>query len=161
MTIKEFLKEKDLLCVVQGKDLSERIVAALGNCPMWEDVDVFKDEIGEEWNNLAATEHCRMLVDSCKKDSPYVLLYCDVAEYRCEDTESPVTVAKLREFLSCFTCSEWDSTSWISKQPEFYSERIVTVFPNGVVEYSAKETNESSKHFMLIPGEVWDGIDYE
>ena len=161
MTIKEFLKEKDLLCVVQGKDLSERIVAALGNCPMWEDVDVFKDEIGEEWNDLAATEHCRMLVDSCKKDSPYIVLYCDVAEYRCEDTESPVTVAKLREFLSCFTCFEWNSSSWISKQPEFYSERIVTVFPNGVVEYSAKETNESSKHFMLIPGEVWDGIDYE
>jgi hypothetical protein len=161
MTIKEFLKEKDLLCVVQGKDLSERIVAALGNCPMWEDVDVFKDEIGEEWNDLAATEHCRMLVDSCKKDSSYVLLYCDVAEYRCDDSESPVSVAKLREFLSCFTCFEWDSSSWISKQPEFYSERIVTVFPNGVVEYSAKETNESSKHFMLIPGEVWDGIDYE
>lgn len=161
MTIKEFLKEKDLLCVVQGKDLSERIVAALGNCPMWEDVDVFKDEIGEGWNDLAATEHCRMLVDSCKKDSPYVLLYCDVAEYRCEDLESPVTVAKFREFLSCFTCSEWDSSSWISKQPEFYSERIVTVFPNGVVEFSAKETNEFPKHFMLIPQNVWDGIDYE
>ena len=161
MTIKEFLKAKNLFCVVQGKDLSERIVAALGNCPMWEDVDVFKDEIGEEWNDLAATEHCRMLVDSCKKDSPYVLLYCDVAEYRCEDLESPVTVAKFREFFSCFTCFEWESSSWISKQPEFYSERIVTVFPNGVVEFSAKETNESPKHFMLIPGEVWDSIDYE
>ena len=61
--------------------------------------------------------------NSCKKDSPYIVLYCDVAEYRCEDTESPVTVAKLREFLSCFTCSEWDSTSWISKYPDFYSEK--------------------------------------
>lgn len=161
MTIKEFLKAKDLFCVVHGKKLSERIVAALGNCPMWEDVDVFKDEVGEEWDDFAATEHCRLLVYSCKKDSPYVLLYCDVAEYRCEDTESPVTVAKLREFLSCFTCFEWNSTSWISKYPDFYSERIVTVFPNGVVECSAKETNEYPKHFMLIPGEVWNGIDYE
>ena len=161
MTIKEFLKEKDLFCVVHGKELSERIVAALGNCPMWEDVDVFKDEIGEEWDDFAATEHCRLLVNSCKKDSPYIVLYCDVAEYRCEDLESPVTVAKFREFLSCFTCFEWDSSSWISKQPEFYSERIVTVFPNGVVEFSAKETNEFPKHFMLIPQNVWDGIDYE
>ena len=161
MTIKEFLKAKTLFCVVQGKDLSERIVAALGNCPMWEDVDVFKDEIGEEWDNLTVTEHCQLLVNSCKKDSPYIVLYCDVAEYRCEDPESSVKVAKLREFFSCFTCFEWESSSWISKQPEFYSERIVTVFPNGVVEYSAKETSEYPKHFMLIPGEVWDGIDYE
>ena len=99
--------------------------------------------------------------NSCKKDSPYVLLYCDVAEYRCDDSESPVSVAKLREFLSCFTCFEWDSSSWISKYPDFYSEKTVKAFTNGVVEFSAKETNESPKHFMLIPGEVWDGIDYE
>ena len=161
MTIKEFLKAKDLFCIVQGEELSERIIAALGNCPMWEDVDVFKDEVGDEWDDLAATEHCQLLVNSCKKDSPYIVLYCDVAEYRCEDPESSVKVAKLREFFSCFTCFEWESSSWISKQPEFYSERIVTVFPNGVVEYSAKETSEYPKHFMLIPGEVWDGIDYE
>ena len=156
MTIKEFLKAKDLFCIVQGEELSERIIAALGNCPMWEDVDVFKDEAGEEWDDLAATEHCRLLVNSCKMDSPYIVLYCDVAEYRCEDPESSVTVAKLREFFSCFTCFEWESSSWISKQPEFYSERIVTVYPNGVVEYSAKETNEVPKHFMLIPQRIWD-----
>ena len=77
MTIKEFLKAKTLFCVVQGKDLSERIVAALGNCPMWEDVDVFKDEIGDEWEDLATTEHCQLLVNSCKNDSPYIVLYCD------------------------------------------------------------------------------------
>ena len=64
MTIKEFLKAKDLFCIVQGEELSERIVAALGNCPMWEDVDVFKDEVGEEWDDLAATEHCQLLVNS-------------------------------------------------------------------------------------------------
>ena len=161
MTIKEFLKAKDLFCVVHGKELSERIVAALGNCPMWEDVDVFKDEVGEEWDDFAATEHCRLLVNSCKKDSPYIVLYCDVAEYRCEDPESSVKVAKLSEFFSCFTCFEWKSSSWISKQPEFYSEKTVKAFTNGVVEFFAKETNESPKHFMLIPGEVWDGIDYE
>ena len=161
MTIKEFLKAKDLFCIVQGKELSERIVAALGNCPLWEDVDVFKDEIGDEWEDLATTEHRQLLVNSCKNDSPYIVLYCDVAEYRCENPESPVTVAKLREFLCCFTCFEWDSSSWISKQPKFYSERIVTVYPNGVVEFSTKETNEGPKHFMLIPQNVWDGIDYE
>ncbi len=161
MTIKEFLKAKNLFCIVQGKELRERIVAALGNCPMWEDVDVLKDEIGDEWEDLATAEHCQLLVNSCKNDSPYIVLYCDVAEYRCENPESPVTVARLREFLSCFMCFECESSSWISKQPEFYSERTVKVYPNGVVEFSAKETNEYPKHFMLIPQKVWDGIDYE
>jgi len=160
MTIKEFLKAKELFCVEQGKELSERIIAALGNCPMWEDIDVFKDEIGEEWDNVAASEHCRMLVDSCKKESPYIVLYCDVAEYRCEDPESPVTVAKLHEFLSCFNSFEWESFSWISNQLGFYSEKTVKVFTNGIVEFTAKETNEYPKHFMLIPQNIWDENNY-
>lgn len=161
MTIKEFLKEKDLFCVAYDNELFKRIVATLGNCPVWEDVEVFKNENDYEWNVIADSEQSEVLLRNCKKMPPYIVLSCDVAEYRCEDTESPVTVAKLREFLSCFTCSEWDSTSWISKYPDFYSEKTVKAFTNGVVEFSAKETNESPKHFMLIPGEVWDGIDYE
>lgn len=156
MTIKEFLKAKELFCVVQGKKLSEKIVAALGDCPLCGNKGVSKDELSEEWETLAATERYRLLVSSCKKDLPYIVVYCDVAECRCEDPETPVTLDQLHEFFDGFRLDEWESTSWTSNQPDFYSEKTVKVFPNGVVEFFRKEANEKPKHFMLIPQHIWD-----
>ena len=155
MTIKEYLKFSCLSRVAKGDILDARIAAALAERPLWEMVEESKEELGDAWDKIIDSSPYRKLKWSCRKDTPYVLVYNDVAEYQSDDVDCPMTKGTLQKFFDGFRNDEWKSLSWLSNQPESREEKTVKVYPNGVVEYTEESSITSPLCFMLIPLKIW------
>ncbi len=155
MTIKEYLKFSCLSRVAKGDILDARIAAALAERPLWELVEESQELLGKVWNKIIDSSPYRKLKWSCRKDTPYVLAYSDVAEYLSEDADCRITKEQLQKFFEGFRNDEWKSLSWLSNQPECREEKMVKVYPNGVVEYTEENSVTGSLCFMLIPLKIW------
>lgn len=159
MTIKEYLKLCGLTRVAKGEILDARIAAALAERPLWKMVEESKEELGEAWDKIIDSSPYRKLKWSCRKDTPYVLVYNDVAEYRSDDADCPITKVALQNFFESFRNEEWKLLSWLSNLPESRVEKTVKVYPNGVVEYTEANSITGSLCFMLIPLKIWQKAD--
>ena len=155
MTIKEYLKFSWLSRVAKGDILDARIAAALAERPLWELVEESQELLGKVWNKIIDSSPYRKLKWSCRKDTPYVLVYNDVAEYQSDDADCQITKEQLQKFLDGIRNDEWKSLSWLSNQPESREEKTVKVYPNGVVEYTEESSITSPLCFMLIPLKIW------
>lgn len=111
--------------------------------------------LGKVWNKILDSSPYRKLKWSCRKDTPYVLVYNDVAEYQSDDADCQITKEQLQKFFDGFRNDEWKSLSWLSNMPESREEKTVKVYPNGVVEYTEESLITSPLCFMLIPLEIW------
>ena len=159
MTIKEYLKLCGLTRVAKGEILDARIAAALAERPLWEMVEESKEELGEAWDKIIDSSPYRKLKWSCRKDTPYVLVYNDVAEFRSDDADCPMTKGTLQKFFDGFRNDEWKLLSWLSNLPESRVEKTVKVYPNGVAEYTEANSITGSLCFMLIPLKVWQNAE--
>ena len=155
MTIKEYLKFSCLSRVAKGDILDARIAAALAERPLWELVEESQELLGKVWNKIIDSSPYRKLKWSCRKDTLYVLVYNDVAEYQSDDADCQITKEQLQKFFDGFRNDEWKSLSWLSNMPESREEKTVKVYPNGVVEYTEECTITSPLCFLLIPLEIW------
>ncbi|SHL29589.1 hypothetical protein [Fibrobacter sp. UWH4] len=155
MTIKEYLKFSCLSRVAKGDILDARIAAALAERPLWELVEESQELLGKVWNKVIDSSPYRKLKWSCRKDTPYVLVYNDVAEYQSDDADCQITKEQLQKFFDGFRNDEWKSLSWLSNMPESRVEKAVKVYPNGVVEYIEANSITGSLCFMLIPLKIW------
>ena len=155
MTIKEYLKFSCLSRVAKGDILDARIAAALAERPLWELVEESQELLGKVWNKIIDSSPYRKLKWSCRKDTLYVLVYNDVAEYQSDDADCQITKEQLQKFFDGFRNDEWKSLSWLSNMPESREEKTVKVYPNGVVEYTEECSITGPLCFMLIPLEIW------
>lgn len=159
MTIKEYLKFSCLSRVAKGDILDARIAAALAERPLWELVEESQELLGKVWNKIIDSSPYRKLKWSCRKDTPYVLVYNDVAEYQSDDADCQITKEQLQKFFDGFRNDEWKLLSWLSNMPESRVEKTVKVYPNGVVEYTEANSITGSLCFMLIPLKVWQNAE--
>ena len=118
-------------------------------------VEESQELLGKVWNKIIDSSPYRKLKWSCRKDTPYVLVYNDVAEFRSDDADCPMTKGTLQKFFDGIRNDEWKSLSWLSYQPESREEKTVKVYPNGVVEYTEESLITSPLCFMLIPLKIW------
>ena len=74
---------------------------------LWELVEESQELLGKVWNKIIDSSPYRKLKWSCRKDTPYVLVYNDVAEYQSDDADCQITKEQLQKFFDGFRNDEW------------------------------------------------------